>query len=592
MIYINKGTLMVSKVLIFAVSLLVLLSPLSAQKTDAKKEYNSGLQYYNLHNYKAAIPFFEAAIRKDNAFVYAYRVLISCYEMEGNLQKAANLYEKVVELSPSDKQVSYNLALTYIELQEYNKSLIYLKKSLKIDPAYAKATNKLKEVEAYIEKHNSENKGKEYTRVVVEEDKSAENNIYNAALHEYREQSFSTCLSKLNTYQGEVHNPNFYYLKAIALQHLGERENAIEAYERTLELDDRHFNSNLNLGKIYYNDHNFEEAIHLLETAYLQRKNDMKLLYSLAKAHYYFKEYQEAIVYFELFIERNTNEGEAWSLLGESYSKIGKSKNAAKAFEEAKKHGSNNDHISEHIENNVAKYGKKASEYTKSGNYRQAILVLEKGIEEHSEAASLHFNLGLNYLEVGNSKKAREEFKKTIDLEPAHAKAYQGLALLYYERQEYKDAAAYYLATIDAGKHDEYVYYKLGSCYYKLNRFEPASEAYQEAIKLNSMNKHYHFALALSYLALDKNYKSIASLEIAIKLDPMFLDAQYHICVNLIKTSQYEKCIAEAEKILQKNNLYAKAFLVIGHAYKRMGNYLKADEYQKKAVRLDPSLKQ
>ena len=43
---------------------------------------------------------------------------------------------------------------------------------------------------------------------------------------------------------------------------------------------------------------------------------------------------------------------------------------------------------------------------------------------------------------------------------------------------------------------------------------------------------------------------------------------------------------------LQKNNLYAKAFLVIGHAYKRMGNYLKADEYQKKAVRLDPSLKQ
>ncbi|MCH2021086.1 MAG: tetratricopeptide repeat protein [Saprospiraceae bacterium] len=583
---------MAVRVLFFSIFFLISFFSSSAQKTDAKKEYNSGMQYYNLHNYKSAIPFFEAAIRKDNSFVYAYRVLISCYEMEGDLLKAAELYEQVIELSPSDKQICYNLALTYIELQEFSKSIIYLKKSLKIDPTYVKATNKLKEVETYIEKHNREKIGKQYTRVVEVEDKSTENNIYNAALHEYREQSFSNCLSKLNSYQGEVHNPNFYYLRAISLQHLGERKNAIEAYENTLELDDRHFNANLNLGKMYYNDHNYEEAVHLLETAYLQRKNDMKLLYSLAKAHYYYKEYQEAIVYFNLFLERNSNEGEAWSLLGESYSKIGKSKNAAKAFEEAKKHGTNNDHISDHIENNIARYGKKASEYTKTGNFQQAILILEKGIEEHSEAASLHFNLGLNYLEIGNSKKAREEFKKTIDLEPAHAKAYQGLALLYYERQEFKDAAAYYLATIDAGKHDEYVYYKLGSCYYKLNRFEAASEAYQQAVKLNPGDKHYHFALALAYLALDKNYQSITSLETAVKLDPMFLDAHYHICVNLIKTSQYEKCIIEAEKILQKNNLYAKAFLVIGHAYKRMGNYLKADEYQKKAVRIDPSLKQ
>ncbi|MFT5647234.1 MAG: tetratricopeptide (TPR) repeat protein, partial [Aureispira sp.] len=48
----------------------------------------------------------------------------------------------------------------------------------------------------------------------------------------------------------------------------------------------------------------------------------------------------------------------------------------------------------------------------------------------------------------------------------------------------------------------------------------------------------------------------------------------------------------EAEKILAKNSEYAKAYLVIGNAHKRMGNYILADNFQKKAERMDPSLKQ
>lgn len=580
---------------IFYVIVILLISNvlLLGQKPDAIKEYNAGLEYYNLRNYKSAIPFFEAAVKKDPSFIYAYRVLISCEEQEGNLQRAAELYEKVLELSPSDKTICYNLALTYIDLKDYNKSSLYLKKALKLDATYTKAANKLKEIEDYLERQRAKNNASNTVATDSEGDsKSIENKVYNSALKAYREEAYSNCLAILNEYNGDITNPDFYYLKAITLQHLGERENAIEAYEMTLELDDRHFNANLNLGKVYYNDKNFEEAVHLFETAYLRRKNDVKLLYSLAKAHYYAKEYKEAIPYFEDYTARNSKDGEAWRLLGESYSKIGKSKNAAKAYDEAKKYGASNDDLSEDIENSIARYGKKASEYTKAGNYDQAIVVLEKAITEHSEAASLHFNLGLNYMEVGNTKKARDEFKKTIDLEPSHAKAYQGLGLLYYERGEFKEAAAYYLATIDAGKHDQYVYYKLGSCYYKLKRFKSAIEAYNEAVRLNPKEKRYHFGVGASYLAIDEHYKAIDAMKAALALDAMYLDAQYHICIALVKTSQYEKCIAEAEKILQKSSQYAKAYLVIGHAHKRMGNYVLADEFQKKAERLDPTLKQ
>lgn len=560
---------------------------LMGQKPEAIKEYNAGLAYYKLRNYKGAIPFFEDAIKKDPDFVYAYRVLIDCQEEEGQYEVASSLYEKVIELSPADKTLYYNLALLYIKLKQHPKSILYLKKALEIDPAYAKAIQKLKEIEAYLARKEEQN------NIAAEgEAKTLENKVYNLALEHYRSGNYDVCLSELEAYQGEVINPDFYYLKAIALQHIGKREKAVEAYEEALELDDRHFNTNLNLGRIYYNDGNFEGAIPLLETAYLRRENDMNLLYDLAKAHFYATDYTRVVMYLEDYTKRNSTNGEAWRLLGESYSKIGKSKQAAKAFGEAKKHGKYNDELNNLLEENVAQYGREASEYTKQGKYDEAIAVLEKGIEEHSEAASLHFNLGLNYMEIGNTKKAREEFKKTIELEPAHAKAYQGLGQIYYDRGEFQEAGAYYLATIDAGKQDEFVYYKLGSCWFKLKRFANAVESFKQAIKLNPNEKRYHFALGLAYLALEKHYDAIASMERALQLDPNYLDAEYHICIAHLKMSQYKTCIAKAEALLKKDSEYAKAYLIIGHAHKRMGNYGLASDFQKKAERLDPTLKQ
>ncbi|MBL4648652.1 MAG: tetratricopeptide repeat protein, partial [Aureispira sp.] len=419
-----------------------------------------------------------------------------------------------------------------------------------------------------------------------------EDQVYKVALQSYREKAYADCLAKLKDYAGEITNPNFYYLMAITLQHLGDRAAAIVDYERVLKLDDLHFNTNLNLGRIYYNDKNYEAATELLETAYSRRENDLDLLYDLTKAHFYNKNYTTVIPYLEAYLKRNSDGGEAWRMLGESYSKTGKSRSASKAFEKADRYSTGNDELYKHLEGSIAKYGREASEYSKDGKYKEAISVLEKGIMEHSKAASLHFNLGLNYIEVGNVKKASEEFRKTIDLEPAHAKAYQGLGLIHYEREEYREAGAYYLATIEAGKQDEFVYYKLGSCFFKLKNFNKAVDAYQQSIRLNPNQKRYHFGLGASYIALNEHYDAIAAMEIALKLDPMYLDAQYNIAVAYLKMSQYDKSITEAEKILAKNSEYAKAYLVIGHAHKRMGNYILADSFQKKAERIDPSLKQ
>jgi tetratricopeptide (TPR) repeat protein len=575
-----------------AISLLFLPLIFFAQSKDAIKEYNAGLEYYNISNYNAAIPFFKNAVEKDNSFYYAHRSLIACYEQTNQVDQAIDAYQACIKISPSDKGLVYNLSQTYIQQKKYDKAILWLRKALELDPTYAKAAQSLKEVEEYLAKQ------KKLQHQASEEiqggnDNSTVNRIYNEALLAYRKKEYAEALAILNSLDTDVNdvtNANFYYLKAIAYQQTGERHDAIEAYEMALEIDDRHFDSNNNLGVIYYNDESFSEAIPLFETAYSQRKNDRDLLYNLARAYYFNEDYKEAAPLLDRYTQLDRDDAQAFFYLAEAYENIGQKRKSKEAFERAKELGGNSE-IADELQSSIAEYGNKAREFTKTGNYQKAIEILEEAITKHSEEASLRFNLGLNYLEIGNVKKAQAEFAKTVDLDPSHAKAYQGLGLIYYDKGDFSKAAAYYLATIEAGKADAYVQYKLGNCYYQLNRFNSAIEHYSQAIELKGDEKQFYFSLALAYLKNRNNNKSIAALQQALKIDPMFLDAQYHICINYIESNRFEDAVKEGQKLIKKDPNYAKGYLVIAHAYKRLGNLAEANRYKQRAVELDPSLR-
>jgi len=564
---------------------------LVAQKPDAAKAYNVGLEYYNLKNYEAAIPFLKDAIKKDPNFYNAYRSLISCLEQAGKEEELVDYYEKCISIAPSEKGLVYNFSQLYIKRKEYEKALIWLRKALEIDPAFDKAAASLKSVEEYLAKKNNNinNKTAEEHHDGVSGNELTK--IYNEALGLYKEAKYTEALNLLKGFKDEVSNSSFYYLMAITYQQLGSRENAIDAYERTLELDDRHFDANFSLGTIYYNSQRFDEALPLLETAYERRKNDRKLLYLLAKARYQNEDYKEAIPFFITYTEMVMDDAEAFFMLSKSYEKTGDKKKADIAFEQAKKLGTKG-LLSDELSRSAAEYSKKASEHSKSGNYQQAISILEEAITKHSEQASLHYSLGLNYLEVGNREKAQTEFAKTVALDPAHAKAYQALGTVYYDKADYNTAITYYKATVDAGKQDAVIYYKLGNCYFYINQFADASVYYTKATETDAKEKQFFFGLALAHLKTKEHQKSIKALQQALVLDPNFLEAHYHICINYIELNEFQNAINEAEKIVAKNPNYPKAYLAMAHAYKRMGKLAEADKNKQRAIKLDASLKE
>lgn len=565
------------------------ISLLSAQKAAALEAYESGYTYYKLQNYERALPFFKHAITEDNNFTDAYRSAIACYEQLNRSGEALSLYKAVLRLAPTDKRLYYNAALTHLDLKEHDQAVAYLEKALEIDPFYTKASTQLNSIQAYLQRQ-------EATVTVSEpatpQPHAEERACYQRALNAYKDNAYQDCLNELVAYQGTIALPNTYYLKGIALQQLGRREEAKTAYIQTLRLEADHFNSHLNLGRIYYNERDFASASYHLAQACTQRPNDRPLLYALAKAyHYQPKEQVRATELLKQYVQYQPQNGEAWRLLGNSYSALEQPKQAAQAYDRARQFGNADDELTQRIKESLALYGQKASDMAKHGNYEGAIKVLEHAVEEHPKEASLYFNLGLNYLEVGNIKKAQLQFTKTIELEPSHAKAYQALGLLYYEQEKYSEAGAYYLAAVNAGKADDIVYYKLGSCWFRLNRFQKAEQAYQKAIKQNPNEKRYYMALGLVYLKRSEHYDAIEAYKHAYALDPNCLDCQYHIAIAWFNMTELDRCIKICEEILERDDAFAKAYLLIGHCHHRRGEYGTAKEFQRQAQRLDPSLK-
>ncbi|MCH2045374.1 MAG: tetratricopeptide repeat protein [Saprospiraceae bacterium] len=562
-----------------------------AQDPDAIREYQAGVEYYKLKNYDKAIPFFKAAIKEDPKFVHAYRTLISCYEQQGLWEDVIPYYEKTIELTPSDRALIYNFAMLYLGLKQYEKCKLYLQKAVDVDPTYSKAVKKLEEIETYLKKQNLANSDDNSTGQVKEKVIVPEDIAYNKALEEYRKKEYKNAIKFLNGQKHNASKANYFYLMAISYQQLKEQDNAIRAYERTLEIDDRHFDANKNLGIIFYNDHNFSEAAILFETAYERRKNDRGLLYNLATAHYFAEDYTPAISLLEKYVALDTKNGSVYYYLAKACKAEGQSKKANKYFDLARKNGGDQDNIEIDLGNDIAACGNEAAGYTSKGQYEKAIILLETCTKEHPKEARLHFNLGLNYQKVGNSVKALLSFKRATELDPAHAKAWQGRAIIHYERQEYSEAAGYYQKTLQAGKDDELVHYKLGNCYVNLSRFQQAIKAYASAIERNPKEKHFHFSLGLVYIKTKENQKSVKSFEEALKIDPDYLDARYHIGVNYAEMNEYELAIKEGEKIIKADEGYAKAYLLMAHCYKRIYKYVEAEKYERIAIKLDPSLR-
>ena len=98
----------------------------AAISTDAKLQYNKGIDYYRLGQYEQAAQCFKNAVELDPNYIDAYYNLGSILEYLKQEEAALSVFKQIILRKPDDYESVYKAALLSKKFGEYDKANMYL----------------------------------------------------------------------------------------------------------------------------------------------------------------------------------------------------------------------------------------------------------------------------------------------------------------------------------------------------------------------------------------------------------------------------------------------------------------------------------
>jgi len=105
--------------------------------------FNTGIKYHKDNNYEASLKSFQTSILIDPKRPEPYKNLAVVYLSMDSVARAAEVYEKLVEMQPNDGEALRQLAQFRRELNEYDEAIELLQKALEINSQDVDALNAL-----------------------------------------------------------------------------------------------------------------------------------------------------------------------------------------------------------------------------------------------------------------------------------------------------------------------------------------------------------------------------------------------------------------------------------------------------------------
>ena len=205
---------------------------------NATAWYNLAHAYNGLDKAEKALEAFEFVVAIDEEYDLAYIDMGDLFYKQENYDRAINMYTEAIEKGSAKKEIYYQIAKAYQHLNKNVKAREYLKKSINIDPYYAKAFHRLGL--NYLESNLSKNAISPLERAVKIDNKNYEylNSLAAAYFLNKKEEEALNCYYKML----EINEADKrIYLNIVSiLYEQGRVGDAIETIEQSLELFEDH----------------------------------------------------------------------------------------------------------------------------------------------------------------------------------------------------------------------------------------------------------------------------------------------------------------------------------------------------------------
>ena len=221
-----------------------------------------------------------------------------------------------------------------------------------------------------------------------------------------------------------------YFYKGLRSDRRGEYKDALEFYNKTLEIEPNSPSTYNNRGivKVKLGDHkaavtDFNKAIEI-------NPRYAKAYYNRGLAKMQLGDHEDAVTDFNKAIEINSRYAKAYNKRGLVKVQLGDYNNAVKDFDKA-------------IEINplyADAYSNRGLVKVELGNYEDAVLDFDKAIEINPRYAKAYHNRGIVKVKLGDHKAAVTDFNKAIEINPRYAKAYYNRGLAKMQLGDHEDA--------------------------------------------------------------------------------------------------------------------------------------------------------
>lgn len=329
---------------------------------------------------------------------------------------------------------------------------------------------------------------------------------------------------------------------ALDFHQKGQVDHAAAAYLKIIEVNENHADAAHNLGVIYAQAGNFEQAVKYFNIAVKNSPENSVFLCNLATALNDFGQTREAITYFEKAKLLNSVSADIYYNLGNAYQKLNEFEKSIECYKKTL----------EINPNWLEAYLNCGNAYESLGKFYESLDCYEKIINISPRYAAAYINKGNVLRELNLLDAATKSYDIAKQLGVNNADSYLLSAEQMLKKGEYKNAIELCNNAVRFNPYDSRFYFFLGMNYFHIRDLNLGVENFQKAISLKENYAEAYnglglcFARALCYNQAQENFKKALEYqpELAIarinSADTFYAAGDIVSALNQFKKLNYE----------------------------------------------------
>lgn len=237
--------------------------------------------------------------------------------------------------------------------------------------------------------------------------------------------------------------------------------------------------------------------------------------------------------------------------------------------------------------------------YVQSGQIRSAVAEFEETVRRNPGDVNARRILGRLYtarIREGQSTRMNEDmlkqavgqYEKVTELAPRDKEAWLMLGRLYKLLQNSPGAERAFKKALEIDESDEDALTGLAMVYSDLGDTASASQMLKRVAEKNPSTRTL-LALASAYEQLRQYREAAEAYRRALDLSPDNLDLKRAWAQSLFAAEEYDKAQAAFEELLSTESNDLLALLRLSQIHRQKQDFAKAEEYAKRAAKLDPT---